>query len=477
MSRPMRRLRNIIAGIVLMPLLVSGAALALDSASRLADAVERRDRAAIDRLLDGRVDVNARQADGATALHWAAHWDDLATVSRLIESGAQVDAANDYGVTPLWLACTNRNAAIVERLLDAGGNANAALATGETLLMTAARTGDARIVKALLAHGADAAAKEQVLGQTALMWAAAQGHGVVTQVLLENGADLRVRSSGGFTALLFAARSGDVESARMLLDRGAEVNETAPDGSTPLLVAVASAQEPVALHLLDRGANPNLVDNIGYGPLHATVWKPSAKEGLYRPHGSPAIVQALLAHGAEPDARMVEDPAVLPGSYFFQQGLVGATPYWLAAKAGDAAVMRTLAQGGANPALANKEGITAIMVASGLGQGQGPDRVPEKILIEAVRAALALGADVNAVNAAGQTAAHGAAGSGFLAILKVLAQEGANLDVKDKRGQTPLSAAQARGATETVLLLKALGAADEPFAPPDSTPIAPATPR
>src|ERR1700761_2678219 len=100
-------------------------------------------------------------------------------------------------------------------------------------------------------------------------------------------------SSGGFTALLFAARSGDVESARLLLDRGADVNETAPDGSTPLLVSVASAQEAVPLHLLDRGASPNLVDGIGYGPLHATVWKPTAKEGLYRPHGSPVMVEAL----------------------------------------------------------------------------------------------------------------------------------------------------------------------------------------
>ena len=146
-------------------------------------------------------------------------------------------------------------------------------------------------------------------------------------MLLENGADLRVRSTGGFSPLLFAARSGDVESARVLLDHGADVNETAPDGSTPLLVAVASAQEPVALHLLDRGADPNLADGIGYAPLHATVWKPTAKEGLFRSHGSPALVKALLAHGADANARIVKDPPVLPGSYFFQQGLVGATPF------------------------------------------------------------------------------------------------------------------------------------------------------
>jgi ankyrin repeat protein len=101
MSRPCLRL--LITGILMLPMLVISA-LALDSASALADAAERRDRPSVDRLLNSRVDLDGRQGDGATALHWAAHWDDLATVDRLIKSGAALDAANDYGVTPLWLA-------------------------------------------------------------------------------------------------------------------------------------------------------------------------------------------------------------------------------------------------------------------------------------------------------------------------------------------------------------------------------------
>ncbi|MGE3511672.1 MAG: ankyrin repeat domain-containing protein [Vicinamibacterales bacterium] len=434
------------------------AANAPNDDTRLAEAAERKDRAAVEQLLRQRAAVNGRQGDGATALHWAAHWDDLELAQRLINAGADVNATNEYGVTPLWLACTNRNAELAERLLAAGANANAVLGTGESVLMTAARTGNARLVRALLARGANTNATETTQQQNALMWAAAQGHAEVVQVLLENGADVGSRSATGFTPLLFAARGGDPATARALLDRGAGIDEAAPDGSTPLLVAVASAHEAVAMLLLERGANPNATSDIGYTPLHATVWKPSAKEGLFRSHGSPALVQAIISKGGNVNARIVKDPPAVAGSYFFQSGLVGATPYWLAAKAAEVDVMRTLAKNGADVRAANKDGVTPLMVASGLTQTQGPGSVPEGALVLAVRAALELGANVDATNAAGQTAAHGAAALGFNTIIEVLAARGANLNLKDKRGQTPLSAALARDAKQTVALLRSLGA-------------------
>ncbi len=445
-----------------MAWLIGGTASAADRPAQLAEAVEQRDLVLAQKLLSQRVDVNERQGDGASALHWAVHWDDTQLVDRLIHAGADVNAANVYGITPLWLACMNANAQTAERLLDAGANANAALRAGETVLMRAARTGNPRIARALLAHGANVNARESVQQQTALMWAVAQGHGEVTRILLESGADPRARSTSGFSPLLFAARSGDIASARVLLDGGVDVNEGAPDGASPVLLAVASAQEDVARLLLERGANPNQADRLGYAPLHATVWKPSATEGLVRAHASVALVDALLSRGADPNARMVKDPPAIPGSYFFQQGLVGATPYWLAAKSADVDIMRALAKGGANITLANKDGNTPLMVASGLGlgQGSGPGSVPEKALIEAVRTAIELGGDVNGVNANGQTAVHGAAGAGFDAIIRLLAEHRARLNVKDKRGQTPLAVAQARKASGTVSLLKSLGAED-----------------
>ena len=107
----------------------------------LADAVQQRDGAAVDRLLDARADVNAVQVDGMTALHWAAYHDDAGLVGRLAEAGADVNARNRYGVFPLALAAENGNAAMVRRLLEAGADAGATLPGGETVLMTAARSG------------------------------------------------------------------------------------------------------------------------------------------------------------------------------------------------------------------------------------------------------------------------------------------------------------------------------------------------
>src|SRR5437867_5800875 len=141
---------------------------------RLIQAVKEQDADAVRALLKQRVDVNAPQGDGATALHWAAHRDDLAIADLLIRAGARANVADDLGTTPLHVACTNRSGSMVERLLGADANPNATLLSGETALMTCARAGEVRAVKALLAHGADVNAKEHEHHQTALMWAAAQ---------------------------------------------------------------------------------------------------------------------------------------------------------------------------------------------------------------------------------------------------------------------------------------------------------------
>src|SRR5882762_8705125 len=130
----------------------SASAAAAPTDLRLIRAVKGRDVDAVRALVKQRVDVNATQGDGATALHWAAHCDDLAIADLLIRAGARANAPDDLGTTALHEACTNRSGAMVERLLSADANANATLLSGETALMTCARAGDARAVKALLAH-------------------------------------------------------------------------------------------------------------------------------------------------------------------------------------------------------------------------------------------------------------------------------------------------------------------------------------
>ena len=78
--------------------------------STVADAVMKGDQAALRALLEQKADVNAAQADGATALHWAVYRGDAATANVLIRAGANVKAANREGATPLSLASVNGDA-------------------------------------------------------------------------------------------------------------------------------------------------------------------------------------------------------------------------------------------------------------------------------------------------------------------------------------------------------------------------------
>src|SRR5215510_12293940 len=95
--------------------------------SDLADAAMRQNRNAVRQLLSQKVDVNAPQADGTTALHWAVRLDDLETTDLLIRAGANVNVANREGSTPIQLAALNGNGAIIEKLIKAGANPNTSL--------------------------------------------------------------------------------------------------------------------------------------------------------------------------------------------------------------------------------------------------------------------------------------------------------------------------------------------------------------
>jgi ankyrin repeat protein len=403
-------------------------AVAARADQRLIEAVKNGDREAVRSLVKQGADVNAAEPDGATAIAWAAHRDDLEMAALLISAGADVNAANDYGVTPLSLACTNGSAVMVERLLKAGADPNAARPSGETPVMTAAWTGNADAVRALVAGGADVKAKENWQGQDALMWAVSQRHAAVVRVLIERGADARARSKGGFTPLLFAAQQGDLDSARTLLGAGADVNEGTPEHATPLIVAAASGQAEMTAFLLEEGADTKATDRNGATALHFAA---SARAML------PAV-KALLAHGADPNARLVKGVR-LP----VDVNSVGATPFLMAAAALNADAMRALAATGADPLLTTKEGTTALMVAAGVGRFEERNDTEYKRALDAVTVAADLGVDVNAVGESGWTALHGAAYTGADAIIQYLVAKGGSLGVKDAFGQTPLSIAAA----------------------------------
>ena len=480
----MRAMRYLFGGGLALQLCAGSVSAGANEGS-LIDAVKARDAGAVEAHLRASADVNAPAADGATALHWAAYHDALHLADRLLGAGADVDAVNDYGVTPLSLACDNGSARMVARLLEAGADADAARSTGETPLMTCARTGSVDAVRALLDAGANPSAAETWQGQTALMWAAAEGHTGIVRTLVEKGADVHARTAGGFTALAIAAREDEPELAALLLDAGADVNATAPGGATPLVVATVRGHTRLATFLLERGADPN-AGEAGYTPLHwaSGSWHTeltgslrgieTARDEEWRSmngvrEGRLALVEALLAHGADPDVRLANHPPQFGfASQRFRVSLVGATPFLLAAMDANVAVMDALVAAGADTRLATDEGTTPLMVASGLGRVPAETRVTEAETLDAVQFVLDVGADVNATNAVGRSALHGAAHIRSDAAVQLLFEHGATVEVADQRGITPLMIAEGGGhillpglgGGSTADLLRALGSAE-----------------
>jgi ankyrin repeat protein len=462
---------------------------AADSTTPLADALQHRNHELFTSLLEQQADVNAPQSDGMTPLHWAVYHESERAVKLLLSAGSDPNTNNRYGVPPLSLACVSGNASIVEMLLAAGANANARLNGGETVLMTAARTGKLAAVQALIARGADVNARER-RGQTALMWAAADGHAEVVRALLRAGADPGDTLESGFTPLLFAARNGQRAVVQTLIEFGCDVNAAVAvpkgnnkglkSGSVPLLLAIENGHFDLAVDLLDAGADPNEHRRGGYTPLHAMTWvrKPLRGDGDPPPIGSGRttsleFVRLLVQRGANVDARHG------PHKQANALNKTGATPFLMAAETGDLPLMRTLLELGADPTLVNADQCTPLLAAAGvgvLGNGDEPASTTEEA-VAAVGLLLELGADVNAVDALGNTAMHGATYENRYQLIQFLAEHGAEVETwnrPNRRGWTPLDIAYGyrpgnfRPAPESIDVLKALliGAGVTPPAAP-----------
>jgi ankyrin repeat protein len=447
----MRRLIPLVA-----VLLAAGGAAAAER-SPLLDAAKSADADTVRALLRKDADVNAADADGTTALNWASYRDDIAIADLLIRAGARVNAATDLGVTPLWTASLNGSEPMVRRLLLAGANPNAALLLGETPVMVASRSGYPAVVEQLVAKGANVNATA-TRGQTALMWAVSQKHPDVVKVLLAHGANVHARSAvwsevmavpphghpdynrsiphGGDTPLMFAARVGDVASARLLLAARANADDADAWGVSAVALAAHAGFPEIVELLLDHGADANAA-RAGFSALHAAIMRRDER-----------MAGALVAHGADVQAPVRNWTPTRRSSrdFHFSPELVGATPFWLAARFGGPAIMRVLLAHDADPLFVHHgdhvvEGkggsgfqhradtTTTLMAAVGMGGGEPwvePERSErEALVLDAVRLVADRGVDVNAANVDGRTALDAAKALKYDAVVRFLVEKGA----------------------------------------------------
>jgi ankyrin repeat protein len=455
----------------------------------LVEAAAAGDMATVRRLVRQGHDVNAAGLDGATALHWAVRAEDDEAVAMLVAAGARVSTANALGITPVYVAAAQGSVAIVRRLLDAGASVEATDPTGDTLLMATVRAGALEAATLLLDRGAAVNATEPELGHTALMWAVRENHSELVRLLLSRGATIEARTRvgaklaarppgagggshgvgivrggvppqgeqlptpGGMTPLLFAARGGLLDATRQLVAAKASLSAADPNGVTPLLMAITNGHVAVAEFLVESGADVRAADWWGRTPLWAAVEIRNldvrsgvTDNGIDR-EAALRLVDALLAKGAEVNARVKEFPPqrrhMLPLGSLEWVDFTGQTPFIRAAQSADVTVMRRLLAKGADPAITTFHGTTALMAAAGVNwvAGQTFSESPASWL-DAVRLALEVGGEPNAVNEMGLAAIHGAANRGSNDIIELLVARGARVEVADKEGRTPLTWAE-----------------------------------
>lgn len=410
----------------------------------------RTDATRLEQLLAAGADVNAPQADGATALHWAAYRDDVASVRRLLAAGADATAQNRAGATPLALASIAGNAEMIRLLLEAGADANARSPNGETPLMIAARTGAVAALETLLASGADVNAVERLRGTTALMWAAAYRNASAVRVLVAHGADVTAASSvvprgrAPYLAPSARARIEDALTGAGRLGPSAIPVDLGPDdgdeAGRPVRAAPASA--PVA-------------------PAAA----PPPRSELVRDWGGLTALIFAAREGDIESARVLIDA----GANVNQTSEYGWTPLLTATQNRYYRLGKFLLERGADPNITNKGGWNPLYIATdnrNIEGGDYPTRRPDLDHLEYIELLLDYGADPNARMRSstetrtifthqwlfedGATPFLRAAQSGDLTLMRLLLERGADPSIRTEDGATALMVAAGIGWVEGV---------------------------
>ena len=357
------------------------------------------------------------------ALLQAAATGEVELIGYALDQGADIETRDPRGNTPLLLAARAASAAGVETLVRRGADPGAASDDGWNALHTAAYFGFTDVAKVLVAGGTPVEAREPEYGNTPLLIAARRSSRGVAVVLLDAGAEIEIRDlEDGNTPLINAAFEPlSLSLLSELVARGADVNAAAGrDGRSPLMAAVARGNRGAVEILLAAGAAVEAVDRDGYRALHFAAMT-----------GESALISVLIRAGAAVEPRAER----------------GDTALGLAAAQSQVDAVLALLSAGADPDAPGRDGLPPLHRAAMAG-GTG-----------AALALLSNGADVNlADEASGNTALMLAANRGFVDLVRLLLDQGADVRIRAKDGWTALQAAEMIGDNETAALLRAAGA-------------------
>jgi ankyrin len=377
----------------------------------MADAAQKGDRAAVQKLIVQKVDVNAPQVDGATALHWAVYRQDLELADQLIRAGANVKAVNRTGVTPLEMAALYGNAPLIDRLIKAGADAKQKGPNGETMLMFAARSGNPQAIQVLLEAGVDVNARETIRGTTALMWAIEQKHPEAVKVLLAGGADHSARSGGAGLPRNYMANRVNLRAVQLAQDRRKRAAAAGITYDEQLAIDQKSGREV--------GGQRGLAQALG-------------------PDGQP-IAQGGRQGGGAPAAAAPPQQTPAPGA---TPAPAAAQPAGGRGRGGNAGGQGRAGGAAAAAPEADPDDDNEVVIAGLVGSGGG-GLTPLVFAaregdIESAKLLLDAGAPINQVTEYGWTPLLTAVNNRNYQLAKLLLDRGADPNIANKGGWTPL---------------------------------------
>ena len=345
--------------ILIIALMLTASIGAQQPDSRVAEAAERGDTAAVRALLKDGADVNAAQGDGMSALHWAADRGDAELAELLIYAGANHSAQTRIGqYTPLHLAAKSGSAAVATALVKAGADVNVRTTTsGVTPLHMAASSGSAETVNVLIDAKADVNARESEAGQTPLIFAAGLNRVDAIKALLARGADPSVTTKVIDVAKFNALDRAAADVQRKVLEGFVGKESEKLPSPSQIQAAIQAGREVLRTGKIpppDPNAPPDPRRNFNPEEINPPVATKGGMTALLHAarQGYIASAEALLDGGAKIDQQNAGDgttpllTAIINGQFDMAMMLIkrgadtnitaknnGVSPLWAAVNA------------------------------------------------------------------------------------------------------------------------------------------------
>ena len=211
-------------------------------------------------------------------------------VRTLIETGVNVNTKFSDGLSALWIAAFTNNRDMIEVLAEGKANMNIKDKNGKTVLMWAVENDKKEVANTLITHGANVDLMDSKK-RTALMSAVLADKPRMVHMLVKNNAKIDIKDSEGNSPILVAASRGNIGLVKLFLEHGSFVNSSDMFGNTPLLISLHKNFDDIAELMINKGADLNKANNNGETPLIV-----AAKKGHIK------FVKTFVEKGASIDA-------------------------------------------------------------------------------------------------------------------------------------------------------------------------------